>query len=297
MDPALTQDSRNPDPRAALDNLEDQQPQASHDLGQPESATFSTLEELITHLQTFAKEHGFALVRSTLRRRDTDKVPILLNLLCDRHGHLRNHRGLTEETRVRKKRKSRGIGCTYRISCTLRQDKSRPRAGQIEPVATTVTPNTAVNPQEHAQQSAPGAGEGQGPSTETQNGLLARPTEGGGPQQEASAQPPQVGPTQNGPDIPRAVEPEWIFKVTSTHHNHTADYTDAEPHHWKHRAITKEDMRRIRQWYCDGKSPREMLDLIKEDEPRTLYLLKDIQNARRRAQVQFGNYLEGRSPG
>lgn len=248
---------------------------ASTDLGTPPPLPPSPLETLQAHLQTFARAHGFALVRSSLRRRGADGAPARLNLLCERHGHLRNHRGLTDETRVRRKRETRGCGCPFRIAVTIAGGDVDAEGGDGDVDMDGEGDEGSVDP------ALTGAG-----NAPTSASTSANDGEGSATPTSASNHAVPFTSTST------TATPLYTFHTTSPMHNHPPN-PPSKPAHWKHRQLTSSEMKAVRQMYVDRKTPSQMLAALREQAPGALYGLKDVQNARAKARAQFLEFLEG----
>lgn len=87
------------------------------DLGVPDIQLFETYDILLAALQTNAKQCGYGLVVESSR-----PAHGVVKLACDLHGKQRNHRNLTDEDRVRKRRPSRKCDCPMRVRCWRMDD-------------------------------------------------------------------------------------------------------------------------------------------------------------------------------
>lgn len=85
------------------------QPDPYDGMPPPPGGEFSDLPALMKACQEHAKQHGYACVTSSNNYKRG-----IAYVRCDRGGEYVNHWNLTEETRVRKNRTRRLVGCTWK---------------------------------------------------------------------------------------------------------------------------------------------------------------------------------------
>lgn len=71
---------------------------------------------------------------------------------------------------------------------------------------------------------------------------------------------------------------KWILSVVNAHHNH-APIEPGETVHFTHRRLTERELDVVRQYYMTDMDAQSVLDEIKEINPHTLALARDVRNA------------------
>ena len=85
------------------------------------SLTFGSKEQIIEYIKTTCAEEGVYLsIKTSTKRR--------VVLKCDRGGNYTNRYGITEEERKRQT-KTRLVGCSFEIVCSLRKELWAVRKG------------------------------------------------------------------------------------------------------------------------------------------------------------------------
>lgn len=95
------------------------QPDPYDGMPPPPEGEFIDLPELMKACQDHAKRHGYACVTSSNNYKRG-----IAYVRCDRGGEYVNHWNLTEETRVRKNRTRRLVGCTWKARAKRTADGS-----------------------------------------------------------------------------------------------------------------------------------------------------------------------------
>lgn len=102
----LQEDYYQPGPASTLPTY---QPDPYNGMPPPTEGEFADLPALMAACQEHAREHGYACVTSSNNYKRG-----IAYVRCDRGGEYVNHWKLTEETRVRKNRTRRLVGCTWK---------------------------------------------------------------------------------------------------------------------------------------------------------------------------------------